>query len=69
MEALADLAELPLRPYPHHFLLPRVWDLRNDLTAYDAGYIAMAEILDAPLITRDRRIATAGRHHVRIELV
>jgi predicted nucleic acid-binding protein len=69
MEALADLAELPLRRYPHHFLLPRVWDLRNNLTAYDAVYIALAEMLDAPLLTRDRRMAAAGRHHVRIELV
>ena len=69
MEALADLAELPLRRYPHHFLLPRVWDLRNNLTAYDAVYIALAEMLDAPLLTRDRRMAAAGRHHVRIEIV
>jgi predicted nucleic acid-binding protein len=36
---------------------------------YDAGYVAMAEILDAPLITRDRRLATAGGHYARIELV
>ena len=69
MEALADLAELPLRRYPHHFLLPRVWDLRNNLTAYDAVYIALAEALDAPLLTRDRRLATAAGHHARVELV
>jgi predicted nucleic acid-binding protein len=68
-EALADLAEVPLRRYPHHFLLPRVWDLRNNLTAYDAVYIALAEMLDAPLLTRDQRMAAAGRHHVRVELV
>jgi predicted nucleic acid-binding protein len=45
--ALADLGDLPLYRYPHDFLLPRVWDLRNNLTAYDAVYVALAEALDA----------------------
>ena len=67
--ALADLADLPLRRYPHHLLLPRAWDLRNNVTAYDAVYIALAEALDAPLVTRDRRLAAAAGHHVKIELV
>jgi predicted nucleic acid-binding protein len=67
--ALADLAEMPLRRYPHDFLLPRIWDLRNNLTAYDAVYVALAEALDAPLVTRDRRLAAAIGHRARIELV
>jgi predicted nucleic acid-binding protein len=67
--ALADLAAFPLRRYPHDFLLPRVWDLRKNLTAYDAVYVALAEALDAPLLTRDRRLATAPGHQARIELV
>ena len=67
--ALADLADLPLHRYPHHFLLPRIWDLRNNLTAYDAAYVALAEALDAPLLTRDRRLAAAAAHHARVELV
>jgi predicted nucleic acid-binding protein len=67
--ALADLADLPLHRYPHDFLLPRVWELRNNLTAYDAAYVALAEILNAPLVTRDRRLAGAAGHHARIELV
>jgi predicted nucleic acid-binding protein len=67
--ALADLADLPLRRYPHDFLLPRIWDLRNNLTAYDAAYVALAEALDSPLLTRDRRLAAAVGHHARIELV
>jgi len=67
--ALADLADLPLHRYPHDFLLPRVWDLRNNLTAYDAVYVALAEALDAPLLTRDRRLAAAPGHHARIDLV
>ena len=67
--ALADLADLPLQRYPHDFLLPRVWELRNNLTAYDAVYVALAEALDAPLLTRDRRLAGAAGHHARVELV
>jgi predicted nucleic acid-binding protein len=67
--ALADLADFPLRRYPHDFLLPRIWDLRNNLTAYDAAYVALAEVLNAPLVTRDRRLATAAGHRARIELV
>jgi predicted nucleic acid-binding protein len=67
--ALADLADFPLRRYPHDFLLSRVWDLRNNLTAYDAVYVALAEALDAPLITRDQRLAAAAGHYARVELV
>jgi predicted nucleic acid-binding protein len=68
-EALADLADFPVQRYPHGFLLPRVWQLRNNLTAYDAVYVALAEALDAPLLTRDQRLAAAAGHHARVELV
>ena len=67
--ALADLSDFPLRRYPHGFLLPRVWELRNNLTAYDAVYVALAEALDAALLTRDQRLAAAAGHSVRVELV
>jgi predicted nucleic acid-binding protein len=67
--ALADLADFPLRRYPHDVLLPRVWALRNNLTAYDAVYVALAEALDATLLTRDQRLATAPGHHALIEVV
>src|ERR1700737_1152904 len=67
--ALADLADFPLHRYPHDFLLPRVWDLRNNFTAYDAMYVALAEALDAPLLPRDKRLAASPGHHARIELV
>jgi predicted nucleic acid-binding protein len=67
--ALVDLGDFPLRRYPHGLLLPRVWELRNNFTAYDAVYVALAEILDAPLVTRDRRLVAAGGHHARVELV
>lgn len=67
--ALTDLADFPLRRYPHDFLLPRVWELRNNLTAYDAVYVALAEVLDARLLTRDRRLAAASGHHAKVALV
>ena len=67
-EALADLSDLPLTRYPHQVLLPRIWELRHGLTAYDAAYLALAEVLGAPLITRDRALANASSH-VRVELI
>jgi predicted nucleic acid-binding protein len=67
--ALSVFAELSLHRHSHHVLLPRVWELRNNLTAYDAVYVALAEALDAPLVTRDRRLGNAAGHRARIELV
>ena len=66
--ALDDLAALSLFRYPHRDLLPRVWTLRNNLTAYDAVYVALAEELDASLITRDRRLANAASSIVLTEV-
>jgi hypothetical protein len=65
----ADLSDLPMHRYPHDVLLPRIWELRHNLTAYDAVYVALAEALDAPLLTRDRRLATASGHGARVDLV
>ena len=64
--ALADLVDFPIRRYPHTFLLARAWDLRRNFTAYDAVYVALAEALDAPLLTRDQRLAAAAKRHVRV---
>jgi predicted nucleic acid-binding protein len=66
--ALLDLTDLPMHRYSHDFLLPRIWALRHNLTAYDATYVALAEALDAPLLTRDRHLAAAPGHQARIEL-
>jgi predicted nucleic acid-binding protein len=67
-EALSDFLDLPLTRYPHFVLLSRVWQLRHNLTAYDVAYLALAEALDAPLITRDRALARTGSR-ARVELI
>ena len=69
LEALEDLGDLPLRRYPHDFLLPRIWELRATLTAYDAAYVALAELLDAPLLTSDSKIASAPGHDAKVNVV
>jgi predicted nucleic acid-binding protein len=69
VEALEDLADFPITRYPHQPFLFRIWELRNNVTAYDAAYIALAEALDATLVTRDARLASAAGHRARIELV
>ena len=66
--ALADLRDFPIRRYPHDFLLSRVWSLRDNFTAYDAVYVALAESLDARLLTRDRRLAVAVSRHLEVRL-
>jgi predicted nucleic acid-binding protein len=58
-QALADLAALPLQRVPHLPLLGRVWELRDNLSAYDACYVALAEALGAVLLTADGRIKRA----------
>ncbi len=68
-EALEDFGALGIHRYPHDFLLERIWELRHNVTAYDAAYVALAESLPAPLITRDARLSTAPGHHAQIELI
>lgn len=57
--ALEDLRDLPARRWPVEPLLVRVWELRENATAYDASYVALAEALAADLLTVDRRLARA----------
>ena len=68
-EALQDLRDLPLSRYPHEFLIPRVWELRATLTAYDAVYVALAELLGAPLLTCDGKIASSPGHDAKVVVV
>jgi len=68
-ELLTDLLSLPLQRHPHDWLLPRVWELRHNLTACDAVYVALAEALDAPLVTRDQRLAAAPGHSAKVEVM
>lgn len=67
--ALADLAGLPLRRTPHRPLLARCWELRGNLTIYDACYVALAEVLDVSLLTGDRRLAKATGPRCTIEIL
>jgi predicted nucleic acid-binding protein len=68
-EALQDLLDLRVRRHPHVLFLRRVWELRDNLTAYDALYVALAEALDATLLTRDGKLALAPGHHARVEVI
>ena len=65
--ALEDLRSLDLQRHAHEPLLERIWELRRHLTAYDAVYVALAEVLDAVLVTADRRLARAPGIAARIE--
>ena len=67
--ALEDLAALDVGRYAHEPFLGRVWELRDNVTAYDAVYLALAEVLDAPLLTFDGKLATAPGHRASIELL
>lgn len=68
-QALTDLADLDVNCHPHGPLLPAMWRLRANLTAYDASYVVLAMVLDQELVTLDTRIANAPGHHARVDLV
>ncbi len=68
-EALADLAALPLARAPHHPFMSRIWELRENLTPYDAAYVALSEGLETTLLTADRRLTRAPGVHCEIELL
>jgi predicted nucleic acid-binding protein len=68
-EALADLADFDLRRHPHVDLLPRIWELRDNLTSYDAVYVALAEAISSPLVTCDAPLGASAGHTARIEVI
>lgn len=67
--AVAAFRAMKIVRHPHTALLPRIWQLRHNLTAYDAAYVALAELLGAPLVTRDGRLARSAGHGAAIELI
>jgi predicted nucleic acid-binding protein len=65
-EAVGDLLDLPIARYPHEILVERVWELRDNFSACDAAYVALAEAVaegGAALLTADRRLANAADEH------
>jgi predicted nucleic acid-binding protein len=69
VDALDDLADLDAERYPHEPFLVRMFALRANLTAYDAAYVALAEALDAPLVTFDQGLARAPGNRATVELL
>jgi predicted nucleic acid-binding protein len=68
-EAIADLTDLDLHRHAHLDLLARAWKLRENITAYDAMYVALAEAIQAPIVTCDNPLARAPGHRARIEVI
>jgi predicted nucleic acid-binding protein len=68
-QALEDLSAIVVERHEHRPLVSRIWQLRDALSAYDACYVALAEALDAPLLTCDGKLAGAGGHRAKIEWV
>ena len=68
-EAIADLADFDLHRHAHLDLLTRAWKLRENITAYDAVYVALAEALEAPIVTCDAPLAQAPGHRAHIEVI
>jgi predicted nucleic acid-binding protein len=68
-DAIADLVDLDLHHHPHIDLLTRAWKLRENVTVYDAMYIALAEALEAPIVTCDTPLGTAPGHRAHIEVI
>ncbi|MBA3991181.1 MAG: type II toxin-antitoxin system VapC family toxin [Propionibacteriales bacterium] len=69
LAALARFAELSVIRHEHEPLLARIWELRDDVTAYDAAYVALAELLDVPLLTGDAGLARAADDHCEVRLI
>ena len=67
--AVAALQSRSIVRHPVQPLVPRMWAIRQNVTAYDAGYVALAESLDLPLLTRDARLARSSGHRARIEYI
>jgi predicted nucleic acid-binding protein len=67
--ALTNFGDLRIQRYRHDLLLPRIWELRSNATAYDAAYLALAEALPAVLLTADARLASLPGHRAKVEVL
>jgi predicted nucleic acid-binding protein len=67
--AIDDMRSWPGERFGHRFLLSRMWELRDTVRGWDALYVALAEALDATLVTTDRRLAAAAGPTCRIETI
>jgi predicted nucleic acid-binding protein len=68
-EAIVDLADLDLHRHPHVDLLARAWKLRDNVSAYDAMYVALAEAIEATIVTCDRPLAKAPGRRAQVEVI
>lgn len=66
--SVGELGDLPIRRYPHPWLLPRAFELRDNVTTYDGLYLALAEVLGAPLLTCDARLRDVPGCHATVEV-
>ncbi len=67
--ALSTFGDLTIHRHEHTMLMPRVWELRANLTACDATYVALAEALDVPLVTCDQRLGRAAGIRTNVEVL
>jgi predicted nucleic acid-binding protein len=67
--AITALPQLEIERHAHLLLLPRIWELRESVTAYDAAYVALSEILGTPLLTCDRKLSRSHGHRAEIVLL
>lgn len=68
MSAIEDLLSMQVTFHDYTVFVERIWSLKENVTSYDASYIALAETLQAPLLTRDRKLAGSSGHSVTLEL-
>ncbi len=68
-QAIDDFLALPIERFAHELFLRRIWELRSNITPYDAAYVALAEVLNIPLLTCDEKLASAPGHRAQIELI